>query len=87
MTDQFEILTDTHTVQVADYDRDQKWVFNQRSGGEISTLSKIVHSTDKLDPTADEYEDVDLQDVPEEVFDFLETEGFDTESARSSVQF
>lgn len=88
MSDRFELLTDTHRVQVADYDKDQKWVFTQYSKGkEIKTLSKIVHSTEEMAITASEYEDIGIQDVPEELYDFLDSKGFDTESARSSTQF
>jgi hypothetical protein len=83
----FEVLSDTHKVHVADYDEGQKWVFNQRRNGVITSLSKIVQSTKEISITAESYENVGIQDVPEELFDFLEEEGFDTDRARDSVQF
>lgn len=88
----FEILSDSHKIQVADFEKDQKWVFSKNhrySGDEISVggVSKIVHSTKDVAITADEYGDAKLQDVPEELFDFLDSEGYHTEFARNSVQF
>lgn len=86
----FEILTDTHKIQVADHQKDQKYVFNkEHSGGNqtsIGTLSKIVHSTDEIALTANTYEHAGIQDVPTEVFDFLDNNGYDTSGARNRYQ-
>lgn len=88
----FEILSETHTIHIADHEKDQKWVFSKNKdhdGPEISLggVRKIVHSTDSISISAPSYEDVTLQDVPEELFDFLDSEGYHTEWARSVYQF
>lgn len=89
--DRFEILTDTHKIQVADHDQDQKWTFEKNhsyDGQEtsIGVVSKITHSTKELAITANSFEDVTTDDVPEELFDFLDSEGYHTDYARRITQ-
>lgn len=82
----FRILSETHKVQVADNEEGLKYVFTKQNDKEISLLDKIVHSTKELDISSPRYEEAVIQDVPLEVFDFLDEKGFDTERARNRFQ-
>ena len=77
MTKRFEVLSDTHTVNVADYTQELKYVFGKTYADTdeiiITTLRKIVYSTDETSITAPIDDDVNIQDGPPELFDFLET--------------
>jgi hypothetical protein len=72
---QFEIVSDSHTVHVVDYETDQKYVFSNRDS-KITGLRRIVHSTASISLTAPTYDDVEIQDTPDDLVEFLESKGY-----------
>lgn len=72
---QFEIVSDSHTVHVVDYETEQKYVFSNRDS-QITGLRRIVHSTEEISLTATTYDDVRIQDTPDALVEFLESEGY-----------
>lgn len=88
----FEVLSDTHTVVVVDYDKERRYSFSKNhsyDGEEISIqgLAKVKQTTKEFDSQARELSQFNgIQDVPTEVLDFLDREGYHTDAARRSHQ-
>lgn len=88
----FEVLSDTHKIQVADHERGIKYVFNKNHNHDgdaisIRSLYTVERTTKQLDITAAEIPQFNgVQDVPQNVFDFLDQQGYHTDTARTSYE-